>query len=59
MCLLIRFQRWHPIETLYRPVHRLHNGFVIGTYPEMVIRKRRICPGADGSRRGRGRGEGC
>lgn len=44
MCLLIRFQRWHQIETFYRPVHRWLNGYVIGTYPEMVIRERRICP---------------
>ena len=45
MCLLIRFQKWHQIEKpFYRPVSRWHNGFVIGTYPEMVIRERRICP---------------
>ena len=44
MCFLIRFQKWQTVETFYRPVSRWHNGYVIGTYPEMVIRERRICP---------------
>jgi len=44
VCFLIRFQKWHEIETFKRRVPRWNNGYVVDYYREQFTRERRTCP---------------